>query len=59
MTPERATAILRGVVLSIDGWAEECRALTVKCPQVAHLCSTLEQASVSLTQLIERSDTDP
>lgn len=55
MTPERAEAILRGVLASIRLWADEAEALEAVRPGTAlHLAASLKQAEQSLQQLIER-----
>lgn len=54
MTPERAEALLRAVIISLEGWASELRELEKCCPaKVVHLRAAIEQARLSLTDILK------
>ena len=55
MTPDKADAIMAGMVHSLRGWIDELGEVEGRCPgKVTHLLASMRQAHVSLQQMIER-----
>ena len=60
MKPERADAIMHGMLQSMAGWIAELEELEGRCPgKVSHLLASVRQSRVSLAQMIERDSTEP
>jgi hypothetical protein len=59
MTPDKAEAILRGVVVSLGSFIEELESFQDRCPiQAQHLLAAMRQSKISLEQMIERDSGD-
>lgn len=61
MKPERGAALARAVLVSLEQWQAELRAIEASAgsePGKRHLLCSLEQAHLSLRQLMARGGAD-
>lgn len=54
MTPERADALLRGILGSMAGWEDEAAELAAVCPAAEHMAAGIKQARLTLQAMLER-----